>query len=621
MDDFNFDNDFTIPSFSDKQPKQPSTSIKDLSGSWRSYDGHYITIIKINKNTYRTFHNDFNKLIHDLTFDGKEKFISSNDSSEATLSNNTLHFNTMDRKKKVKWYFIDHTYPKSVNISGLYQFSNSSELVDIVKFQTNKKKKTYDYLFVAYYSKINEAAHAANKANAVANAVANLAPKLAPTPIPITEKVDVGPIYNNSQAAEIVKTFIRNNPKYRGWVFTGAWHSEKEKGTKSADKAYQAAGGGVRGQRAYDALMTNPKTTSYAELRKPITKTVHVGPIYSNNEAATKVNTFIEKNPKYKGWVFTGAWHSDKGTSYAELRNDNKDKDLTPINTNPITTKPINTKPLSIDKTELFYVCDNMIFSDVHGSGIIFNNQIIWKSNKNYWKKILYPEKSDISGLWKSDTGHSIYIIRKNFNEHIIMHDNKNKTIETCTYIDLIKRNADDNDIYTLLEQVNSAKKSKDKQQIEYVEMQTREMMKNNRTKYKKLRNMSRNITRNSFYLSSRAIGGPGEIRNNQTYLVDNELRYNNIIWKKVSNSFPEISDISGKWKSNHANYKIYKNQLNPYIYDYSFHNDRDHYGHVYMTDQFVYFAIGNHRELGIIQNNNTRFSLQQGKYNIDKIK
>jgi len=526
MDEFNLDDDLSIPSFFDKQPKQPSTSIKNLSGSWRSYDGHYITIIKIKKNTYRIFHNDFNKTIHDLTFDGKDKFISSDNSAEATLSNNTLHFNTMDRKKKVKWYFIDHTYPKPVNISGLYQFSNSSELIDIVRLPTNKKNKknkTYDYLFVAYYSKINEAANAANKATAVANAVALMAAKLVP---------------------------------------------------------------------------------------KPITETVDVGPIYSNNEAATKVNNFIKHNPKYHGWVFTSAWHSNKGTSYAELRNENK------VNPNPI-----NTKPLSIDKTELFYVCDNMIFSEVHGSGIIFNNQIIWKSSKNYWKKVFYPVKSDISGLWKSDTGHSIYIIRKNFNEHIIMHDNKNKTIETCTYIDVIKRNADDNDLYTLLEQVISSRKSKDKQQIEYVRMQINEMKKKPEI-FKRLENIMN--TRNSFYLSSRAIGGPGEFRKNQTYLVDNELRYNNIIWKKISNSFPKIPDISGKWKSKHADIKIYKNQLNPYIYDYSFRNfgsNRDHYGHIYMNDQFVYFIVGNHREIGFIQNNNTRLSLQQGKVFWDKIK
>ena len=557
MNDFNLDEDLSIPSFSDNQPKQPSTSIKNLSGSWRSYDGHYITIIRIKKNTYRIFHNDFNKLIHDLTFDGKQKFISSNDYAEATLSDNTLHFNTMDKNKKVKWYFIDHTYPKPVNISGLYQFSNSSELIEIVKLQTNKKKKGYDYLFVAYYSKINEAAHAANKANAAANLMKNLVAKLAQKQV--TEKVHVGPIYNNNEAATIVKQFIEDNPKYKGWVFTGAWHSEKVKDTKLADKAYQEAGGGARGQRIYDAIMKH-MSTSYAELRKPI-----------------------------------------------------------PVDPKPINTKPINTKPLSIDKTELFYVCDNMIYSDVYGSGIIFNNQIIWKFNKNYWKKVLYPEKSDLSGLWKSDTGHSIYIIRKNFNEHIIIHDNKNKTIETCTYIDAIKRNADDNDLYILLEQYNSAIKSKDKQQMQYVEMQYRELRKKNNILFMKFVRMIH--TKNSFYLSSR-VGGPGSSRKDQqTYLVDNELRYRNIIWKKISNSLPEIPDISGKWKSNHANYKIYKNKLNPYIYDYSFRNDRDHYGHVYMTDQFVYFAIGNHRELGIIQNNNTRFSLQQGKYNIDKIK
>jgi hypothetical protein len=556
MDDFNLDNDFDIPSFSDNQPKQPSTSIKNLSGSWRSYDGHYITIIKINKNTYRIFHNDFNKTIHDLTFDGKEKFISTNDSSEATLSSNTLHFNTMDRKKKVKWYFIDHTYPKPINISGLYQFSNSSELVDIVRLPTNRKNKTnktYDYLFVAYYSKINEAAHAANKANAAANIMKNLVAKLAPKPV--TETVHVGPIYNNSDAVTKVNAFISNNPKYKDWIFTGAWHSEKVNDTKLADKAYQEAGGGSRGQSIYDAIMKN-KSTSYAKLRKP-----------------------IKVAPK-------------------------------PINLN-------NSKPLNIEKTELFYVCDNMIFSDVHGSGLIFNNQIIWKSNKNYWKKVLYPEKSDISGLWKSDTGHSIYIIRKNFNEHIIMHDNKNKTIETCTYIDTIKRNANDNDLYMLLEQFKSAQKSKDRQQMQYVDMQFREMRKKNRILFMKFARMIH--TRNYFLLTSR-IGGPGS-KDQQTYLVDNELRYKNIIWKKISNSLPEIPDISGKWKSNNTNYKIYKNQLNPYIYDYSFRNDRDHYGHVYMTDQFVYFAVGNHRELGIIQNNNTRFSLQQGKYNIDKIK
>ena len=51
------------------------------------------------------------------------------------------------------------------------------------------------------------------------------------------------------------------------------------------------------------------------------TQEFHVGPIWNNDEAAYKVNNFLQENPEIEnaGWKWQGVWRSRKGTSYADL--------------------------------------------------------------------------------------------------------------------------------------------------------------------------------------------------------------------------------------------------------------------------------------------------------------
>ena len=46
----------------------------------------------------------------------------------------------------------------------------------------------------------------------------------------------------------------------------------------------------------------------------------HVGPIWGQHEAADKIKKFMTENNMYgQRWCWSGAWNSEKGTSYAEF--------------------------------------------------------------------------------------------------------------------------------------------------------------------------------------------------------------------------------------------------------------------------------------------------------------
>jgi hypothetical protein len=93
------------------------------------------------------------------------------------------------------------------------------------------------------------------------------------------QRVDVGPIWGNHEAAEKVKHFIDSHPQYHGWVFTGAWNSENG--------------------------------TSFAELQQPRNRNtikVEVGPIYGGHEAEQKIRAWMAGHHRYHRYVWTGEW-------------------------------------------------------------------------------------------------------------------------------------------------------------------------------------------------------------------------------------------------------------------------------------------------------------------------
>ena len=52
----------------------------------------------------------------------------------------------------------------------------------------------------------------------------------------------------------------------------------------------------------------------------------HVGHIWGQHEAADKVNAYMSEN-EMDGWVWTGAWNSEEGTSYAQFERKQPDED------------------------------------------------------------------------------------------------------------------------------------------------------------------------------------------------------------------------------------------------------------------------------------------------------
>jgi hypothetical protein len=140
--------DFTPEENNNEKNNQPNATINNLNGSWRSYDGHYISVMQITKDTYRTFHSDFNKTVYDLTLKDKYFIPSYNKNLKVTLDNNVLDFGVNDKTKRVQWFFIDHTLPKPIDISGIYQHSDDTKwTVDVII--------TGKFTFTAYHSRGN----------------------------------------------------------------------------------------------------------------------------------------------------------------------------------------------------------------------------------------------------------------------------------------------------------------------------------------------------------------------------------------------------------------------------------------------------------------------------------